>query len=106
MGVQVERLALNMDQINKYNPPPNAAKFTDSRCDVYVAEHGYSSWELDALSPEVMEQLIDDAVEEVVDREAFDDARGEVVKQREILTDIADNYADVVGFIESLKDGG
>ena len=27
----VERIALNMDQINEYNPPPNPAKMSDSR---------------------------------------------------------------------------
>jgi len=50
-AVQVERLALNMDQIEHYGPPPNPAKLTDARADAYIAEFGLSSWELDALEP-------------------------------------------------------
>ena len=103
MGIRVERLALNMDQIQEYNPPPNPAKFTDSRCDAYVAEHGYSSWELDALTPDVMKSLIDDALEGIVDREQFDMDRENVTKKREVLTAISHNYHDVVDFIKGLE---
>lgn len=46
-----ERLALNYDQIQAYNPPPNPAKLTDSRSSGYVSRYGVSSWELDALEP-------------------------------------------------------
>lgn len=65
--VQVVRLALNMDQIRQYAPPPNPAKMTDSRAEAYVAEHGSSSWELDALEPRVLAALIEDAVVKVRD---------------------------------------
>lgn len=45
------RIALNRDQIDQYNPPPNPAKSTDSRFQGYMDEHGDESWELDALEP-------------------------------------------------------
>ena len=61
-GTKFERLALNMDQIEQYNPPPNPAKLTDSRCTAYIAEFGDSSWELDALDPKAIAKLIRDAV--------------------------------------------
>ena len=48
--IEVRRLALNIDQIKRYNPPPNPAKLTDSRATAYVREYGNDSWELDALS--------------------------------------------------------
>lgn len=73
--VEVRRLALNMDQIEQYDPPPNPAKESDSRFEAYAAEHGEQSWELDALSPAVLDQLIRDAIEGVVDEERFDAAR-------------------------------
>jgi len=56
--VEVDRIALNMDQVRQYNPPPNPAKLTDSRCAAYVQEYGDESWELDALPPDVIEELI------------------------------------------------
>ena len=61
--IEVRRLALNMDQIELYNPPPNPTKLGDSRAPKYVEEFGLECWELDALDPEVIEQLIRDAVE-------------------------------------------
>lgn len=60
--VTVDRIALNRDQIDAYNPPPNPAKLTDSRAQGYIAEHGRESWELDALEPRVLIQLIRDTV--------------------------------------------
>ena len=61
-GVKVERIALNMDQVEVFNPPPNPAKLTDSRCQGYISEYGSSSWELDALEPSVIGNLIEDTV--------------------------------------------
>jgi hypothetical protein len=60
--LQVDRLALNMNQVKKFKPPPNPAKITDSRYKVYVREFGTSSWELDALEPKVLSKLVEKSV--------------------------------------------
>lgn len=54
----LDRLALTMDQVEEYNPPPNFAKLTDTRCASYIIEYGNKSWELDALEPRVIGNLI------------------------------------------------
>ena len=36
--VYVKRVALTMNQIGTYNPPPNPAKITDSRASKYIDE--------------------------------------------------------------------
>lgn len=72
--VEVNRIALNMDQVRFYNPPPNPAKLTDSRADSYIQIHGYESWELDALDPDVLSDLIEDAVLELRDEDLWQDA--------------------------------
>jgi hypothetical protein len=56
--IEVRRLALNMEQVRKYNPPPNPAKSTDSRFAGYLSKFGDESWELDALEPKVIAELI------------------------------------------------
>lgn len=56
--IEVDRIALNMTQVRKYNPPPNPAKLTDSRCEGYIKKFGNKSWELDALNPTILETLI------------------------------------------------
>ncbi len=56
--VHVLRIALNMVQVKRYNPPPNPAKVTDSRFADYQKKFGDESWELDALEPRVLVDLI------------------------------------------------
>lgn len=73
-SIEVVRLALLMEQIEKYDPPENPAKITDSRAAGYIARHGDSSWELDALEPRVLVALVDDAVGEVLDQDAWNEA--------------------------------
>jgi len=57
-ALDVVRIALNHDQILKYKPPHNPAKQTDSRFAAYAAEFGTKSWELDALNPKVIADLV------------------------------------------------
>jgi hypothetical protein len=52
--VEVRRVALTIEQVEEYNPPPNPAKEKDSRFAKYAAQFGTDSWELDALSPAVI----------------------------------------------------
>lgn len=58
-GIKVNRIALNMDQIEQYGPPPNPAKTTDARYSEYRLNYGDESWELDALEPKVLVELIE-----------------------------------------------
>lgn len=87
-GVQnltVTKLALTMKQIKKYNPPPNPAKATDARYAEYAAKHGASSWEVDALPPNVLQQIIRDAFEGVIDRGKMDAVKREERADKERL---------------------
>ena len=56
------RIALNMEQIQALSLPPNPAKTSDSRCAAYIDKYGTESWELDALEPEHIAQLIETSV--------------------------------------------
>jgi hypothetical protein len=64
--VQLKRLALNMDQVEEHEPPPNPAKTTDSRYAAYIASYGDESWELDALDPTILSGLVRDAIEQII----------------------------------------
>jgi len=87
--VKVVRVALNMDQIEEYEPPPNPAKTTDARYDAYQAEHGDESWELDALEPAVLAQLVTDNVLLIRDQELWDGALLIEQTHRERLEEVA-----------------
>lgn len=93
--VEVRRIALNMDQVQQYDPPPNPAKLTDSRGSSYVQEYGYESWELDALDPAVLRNLIRDTIEEYVDRETFDANVQSEQAGEDSIREIADRWSDL-----------
>ena len=71
-GLQVDKLALNMDQVRRYKLPPNPAKSSDSRFKKYQEEFGDESWEVDALNPKTLQQIVTDWVLDYVDREKLD----------------------------------
>lgn len=64
---EVIPIALTREQIKEYDPPENPAKQTDSRFEKFAAEHGESSWEVDALRPEVLDEILTNAIEKLID---------------------------------------
>lgn len=98
-GVEVKRLALNMDQIEKYNPPPNPAKITDSRAIKYIDEFGHNSWELDALEPHVLVSLIETNVRTFLDEKKWQDALDREAKDRQVLEATSTNWKPVSAFV-------
>jgi hypothetical protein len=73
MPMEVNRIALNMDQVEAYNPPPNPAKLTDSRVGGYMVQFGSDSWELDALEPAVLEDLITKTIQSYCEQDKYDE---------------------------------
>lgn len=71
-NVEVEKIALTMAQVEEYNPPPNPTKHTDTRSQGYIDKYGEECWEVDALSPDVLHQIVKDAILEHLDLEAMD----------------------------------
>ena len=94
-GVEVRRLALNMDQIERYRPPPNPAKETDTRYPAYAKQFGRECWELDALDPTVIANLIRTEVERLIDADAWNEAKDKEVSNRALLETTSENWAKV-----------
>ena len=89
--VDVRRIALNFDQVQKYNPPPNPAKTTDSRYAGYLSEYGEDSWELDALEPKVLSGLIDNTISDnFIDLQSWEKTQKSIVRNKKKITEIAD----------------
>lgn len=66
-ALHVEKIALTMSQIRRYNPPPNPAKITDSRAAKYIERHGDQSWEVDALPPNVLAEIVRTSMRKLID---------------------------------------
>lgn len=94
-GVKLERLALNMNQIERYKPPPNPAKTTDSRAKAYIAEFGNDSWELDALDPKVITGLIRKSVNALVDKKKWDEDVKRMETERGLLRSAANRWPEL-----------
>lgn len=88
--VRVMRIALNMDQVDEHNPPPNPAKLTDSRAEDYISRYGDQSWELDALRPQLLRDLIEVHVAALRDDDLWDDAVAREQAGRDALREAAE----------------
>ena len=97
--VNIKRIALNMDQIEQYEPPPNPAKETDSRFESYRLEHGDESWELDALEPRTLVDLIRSEIKPLIIPELWNERSAIAAKGQATLQAIRDNYSDLVQYL-------
>ena len=97
--IKVDRLALNMPQVEQYNPPPNPAKLTDSRCEGYMAKFGNESWELDALAPNVIDGLIQAAIDKYKDAGRYQKRVGQENKERDHLCQVSERWSEVEDLI-------
>lgn len=97
--VEVKRIALTMDQIDEYNPPPNPAKMTDSRFADYSEKYGDESWELDALKPQMLVSLIDNEIRHVLDDELFNEQVEREEEGREAFDRVADRWDEIADFL-------
>lgn len=90
--VELIRIALTMDQVNERNPPPNPAKTTDSRFQQYMERFGTESWELDALPPTYLSQLVLDAVSERIDPDAWEERQAHADDVRARIQKLAKQF--------------
>jgi hypothetical protein len=89
----VKRLALNLDQIAQWNPPPQPAKMTDSRYKRYVKETGKrQSWELDALEPATLDALVQEAIDNLRDPGTWNEDLETQEEQRALLTNASTQW--------------
>lgn len=83
--IEVYKIALTMDQVQQYNPPPNPAKITDPRAADYIKKYGHESWEVDALPPQVLSKLITENIKEHLDEGMMDEIKEKEKKDKAAL---------------------
>ena len=84
-NVDVKKIALKIEQVQFYNPPPNPTKKTDPRSREFIEKYGASSWEVDALRPEVLNKLLIDEIEKYVDMDLMNQIIDEEMGEKEEL---------------------
>ena len=98
-GIIFKRIALNMDQIEQYDPPPNPAKIKDTRSTDYIDQFGPTCWELDALEPTVLNDLITAEIGLFLDYEEFERLHQRQEEERGILNQVAAKWSKVSEFV-------
>jgi len=88
------RLALLMEQIDQMNIPENPAKVSDSRAPAYIAEFGDASWELDAMKPQQLAEVVNLTVENLRDEDLWRDAVEAEEEMRDELNRFVADYKD------------
>lgn len=92
VSIDFRRLALNMEQVEEQQPPPNPAKVTDSRYEQYRREYGEESWELDALPPSYLHRLVSEEVQTLIDWDAWRETEQRIQNVKERLGRLADDF--------------
>lgn len=98
--LKFERIALNKNQIEEYEPPPNPVKLTDSRSAGYSDDHGDECWELDALDPDVLDQIIKDAVLPLRNEALYKARLAQQKKEKALLQATSDHWDNVAADME------
>lgn len=92
LSYDLQRLALTMPQVRETNAPPNPAKTTDSRFADYKRRFGVESWELDALEPAYLDQLVELNIERHIDWSTWREREKEIEAIKVKLKRVADNF--------------
>lgn len=90
----IYRIALNYDQIEEYKPPPNPTKFKDPRSKDYIAKYGTDSWELDALNPDVLVDLVQELINDARDDDIWEKTIERQEHERTQIDDFVSTWED------------
>jgi len=71
ISLEIEKVALRFEDIERYKLPPNPAKKTDSRAGSFIEKYGDISVELDALPLPVLQSKIKKSIEANMDLDAL-----------------------------------
>jgi hypothetical protein len=90
--VVVERIAVTPDQIRLFGLPTRKTKMTDSRARKFVDLYGDTSAELDAIRPDLLRQLVSDAIEPLANRHEIEEMKLIEASERRGIMDLAERF--------------
>lgn len=89
VSADVKRVALTRQQVEAYGLPHAPTKRTDTMARQWVESFGDAVWELDALEPNLLVQLVEHSILEHFDMEAFK-------KRNQLLQQYRDKINEIV----------
>jgi len=85
LNLNVQRIALNYDQVEKYNLIPNPTKRADPRSKNYVSQFGNQCWELDAIEPNDLQKIVEETIRSHIDFSIWKETLEQQEKERREL---------------------
>lgn len=105
-GVTFKKIALLPEQVQQYNLPHVPIKKSDTRSKKYKEKYGDIAVELDALHPEMIGKICEDAIRAEIDVDKFEIEKKEEVIDQDILSKFRDRALDAVDDIRAEMFGG
>lgn len=99
-NVTVERVALTYEQVQEYGLTPNPTKLTDPRAMSYISQYGRECWELDAIEPSELQNLVLNAIENHVDLDQWENSKAQMEEEREALEETFEKWRKALDKIE------
>jgi len=104
-NVEIRRMGLTMAQVRQHQPPPSAAKQTSSRIDSYIAATGTNqAWELDALKPAVIQELITKEMDSIIDWDLWNESIESERQNKLQMLRVMNNWDDIMQFLDDRED--
>ena len=94
--VKIHRIALTPAQIKQYQLPPAPVKTTDARASKFIAEHGKDVVELDALEPNVLQDLIRGEITRHIDGDAWAATRERIEEEKETVKTSVQKWLEIL----------
>ena len=88
----IRHIALTMDQVKELNPPPNPAKITDPRAKWYIQKYGKTSWEVEALKPKYLMNLVNIEIQRYVNNKKYDSWIKQEEEEKQDMRNFAKQY--------------
>ena len=100
---RLDRIGLNMDQVQELGLPPDPAKLSDGRAKAYMEKFNTRfSWELDALEPDDFTRIVTSALTPLIDTKLWDERTAKEKREKNVLLGVSDNWPAIVEFIGNL----
>lgn len=84
-NVEIKRIALTIEQVRQFGLASNPTKKADTNTPAYVAEYGDECWELDAVPYNELSKIVNGAVTEEINLEAWQTFDTKVGEERKII---------------------
>ena len=101
-AIHIVKAALTADQVKEHGLPPSMeAKASSSRAKGFVAKFGKNVWELEALPPATLQDIVRDAIVNVLDMDLFEQEQQAEANDATKLTAIRRTVCDLLNVVVS-----